>query len=107
MLVFRGKGTSEIVMLEEIKGLFDYHKFPNVKKGTTILGMKYSDSETGSGNRHILSSQYGNLMLVKAMAIVAKHPEVFKHCKIAKISAINPRRGEINDNTMNSTLLHN
>lgn len=107
MLVFRGKGTSEIVMLEEIKGLFDYHKFPNVKNGTTILGMKYSDSETGSGNRHILSSQYGNLMLVKAMAIVAKHPEVFKHCKIAKISAINPRHGEINDNTMNSTLLHN
>ena len=107
MLVFRGKGTSEIVMLEEIKGLFDYHKFPNVKKGTTILGMKYGDHETGSGNRHILSAQYGNLMLVKAMAIVAKHPEIFKHCKIAKISAINPRRGEINDNTMNSTLLHN
>ena len=94
-------------MLEEFKGLFEYYKFPNVKKGTTILGKKYSDSETGSGNRHILSSQYGNLMLVKAMAVVAKHPEVFKHCKIAKISAINPRRGEINDNTMNSTLLHN
>ena len=78
MLVFRGKGTSEIVMLEEIKGLFEYHRFPNVKNGMTVLGMKYGDHEIGSGNRHILSSQYGNLMLIKGLAIIAKHPEISK-----------------------------
>jgi hypothetical protein len=107
MLIFRGNSSSEIVMLEELKGLYEYHQFANKKNGTTILGKKFGDFETGSGNRHILSAQYSNLMLIKAMAIISKHQEIFKNCKIAKISAINPRRGEINDTTLNSTLLQN
>lgn len=107
MLVFRGNSSSEIVMLEEIKSLLEYHQFANKKNGTTILGKKYGDFETGSGNRHILSSQYGNLLMIKAMSIISRYPKLFDNCKIAKISAINPRRGEINDTTMNSTLLHN
>ena len=106
-LLFQGAGRSEIVMIEEIKSLHEYHKFGNNKKGTTILGKLYGDDQIGSTNRDLLSAQYGNLMIMKAMAIVAEHPEFFINTPISNISALNIRRGEGIDNILNSTIISN
>jgi hypothetical protein len=94
-------------MFNEVKSLKEYHKFDNIKKGTTILGALYGDDEAGSGNRQILSSQYGNLMLMKAMAIISEDPLLFKDEKICSISAINPRYGEVLNTISNAKLNEN
>lgn len=107
VLLFQSGSGAEMIMLEEIHGLFDYHKFPNKRGGTSILGMKYGDHEIGAGNRDVLSAQYGNLMLIKGVSIIAKYPQFFRNGKILNISAVNTRRGEIINNVSNETLKKN
>lgn len=103
-LLFRKGGRSEIVMFTESKPLKMYHKFSKIGDRTTILGSLYRDNEAGSGNTQILSAQYGNLMLMKAMAIIADNPDVFKTDKISSISAINPKTGEVSNTVSNDKL---
>lgn len=106
-LLFQSGIGSEMIMLEEVKSLYDYHKFSNHKKGTTIIGNKFSDSEVGAGNRYILSAQEGHLMMMKAMAIVSEYPQFFRNGKILNISAISTRRGEIMNTVSNEILKEN
>lgn len=106
-LLFQSGIGTEIVMLEEVKGLFDYHQFSNNKKGTTIQGNKFADTEVGAANRHILTAQNGHLMMMKAMAIVSHYPQFFKNGKILNITAMNARRGELMNTVDNTTLLEN
>lgn len=107
VLLFRKGNRSEIVMFTESKSLFAYHKFGNNKNGTTILGMLHGDDDTGSANTQILSAQYGNIMLIKAAAIISDNPSIFANCKISSISAINPQRGEVLNTISNKKLIEN
>ena len=106
-LMFQGAGRTEIIMIEDVKSIKEMHKFPNMKNGTTILGMLYGDTEVESRSGDLLNAQYENLMIMKAMAFISENPELFTNHPISSISAMNIRRGEVSDNIMNSTIIKN
>lgn len=106
-LMFQGAGRTEIIMIEDVKSIKEMHKFPNMKEGTTILGMLYGDTEVESKSGDLLNAQYENLMIMKAMAFVSENPELFANHPITSISAMNIRRGEVSDNITNSTIIKN
>lgn len=55
-----------------------------------ILGSKLLDNAEGTDPLFTMNSQWGNIVLMKMMAIIAANPEIFGDAKISLIKTINP-----------------
>lgn len=87
----------EIVVIDEenlINGKVD------LLHGNTILGNFVKDSKATDG-RTVMSNDYGNLMLMKACALLALDPELTKNKKVSNIKALNLHNARVYEENPN------
>lgn len=89
----------EIIVISEK----DLHRRVDINGNQNICGAKLKDGQIGTDDINVLSSEYGNLMIMKAAAIIANNPSILfgadgkQEFKINAIKAINPWRAtEVN-----------
>ena len=102
IFLFSKDDRLEIVVIDEGHAINRKVKLP---LGTSILGTYLKDS-TLTDTRTIMESTYGNLMLIKAMALVALDPKLTENKKISSIRALNLHQSQVYDED-NSRLIEN
>ena len=74
----------------------DIHRRIPINGNYNICGAKLNDGDPGTDEVITLTSEYGNLMIMKAAAIIAHNPNILfsadgkQEFKINAIKAINP-----------------
>ena len=63
----------EIIVISEK----DLHRRVDINGNQNICGAKLNDGDPGTDNINVLTSEYGNLMIMKAAAIIAHNPNIF------------------------------
>lgn len=99
IFIFTKANQMEIIVISEK----DLHRRVDINGNQNICGAKLKDGQIGTDDINILSSEYGNLMIMKAAAIIANNPSILfgadgkQEFKINTIKAINPWRAtEVN-----------
>lgn len=99
IFIFSKSNQMEIIVISEK----DLHRRVNINGNQNICGAKLNDGQIGTDDINVLSSEYGNLMIMKAAAIIANNPSILfgadgkQEFKINAIKAINPWRAtEVN-----------
>ena len=92
----------EIVVIDEGHAINREVKLP---LGTSILGTYLRDS-TLTDTRTIMKATYGNLMLLKAVALIALDSKLTENKKISSIRALNLHQSQVYDED-NSRLIEN
>lgn len=99
IFIFTKANQMEIIVISEK----DLHRRVDINGNQNICGAKLKDGQIGTDDINILSSEYGNLMIMKAAAIIANNPSILfgadgkQEFKINAIKAINPWRAtEVN-----------
>ena len=102
IFLFTKDDKLEIVIIDEGHQINKDVKLP---LGTSILGTFIKDG-TLTDTRTIMKATYGNLMLMKALALVALDPKLTENRKIASIRALNLHQSHVYDEN-NSRLIEN
>lgn len=99
IFIFSKSNQMEIIVISEK----DLHRRVDINGNQNICGAKLKDGQIGTDDINVLSSEYGNLMIMKAAAIIANNPSILfgadgkQEFKINAIKAINPWRAtEVN-----------
>lgn len=99
IFIFTKANQMEIIVISEK----DLHRRVDINGNQNICGAKLKDGQIGTDDINVLSSEYGNLMIMKAAAIIANNPSILfgadgkQEFKINTIKAINPWRAtEVN-----------
>ena len=99
IFIFTKANQMEIIVISEK----DLHRRIDINGNQNICGAKLKDGQIGTDDINVLSSEYGNLMIMKAAAIIANNPSILfgadgkQEFKINAIKAINPWRAtEVN-----------
>lgn len=92
----------EIVVIDEGHQINKEVKLP---LGTSVLGTFVRDGSL-TDTRTIMKATYGNLMLMKALALVALDPKLTENRKISSIRALNIHQSHVYDEN-NSRLIEN
>lgn len=99
IFIFTKANQMEIIVISEK----DLHRRVDINGNQNICGAKLKDGQIGTDDINVLSSEYGNLMIMKAAAIIANNPSILfgadgkQEFKINAIKAINPWRAtEVN-----------
>ena len=99
IFIFNKSNQMEIIVISEK----DLHRRVDINGNQNICGAKLKDGQIGTDDINVLSSEYGNLMIMKAAAIIANNPSILfgadgkQEFKINAIKAINPWRAtEVN-----------
>ena len=92
----------EIVVIDEGHQINKEVKLP---LGTSILGSFIRDGSL-TDTRTIMTATYGNLMLMKALTLVAVDPKLTENRKISSIRALNLHQSHVYDEN-NSRLIEN
>lgn len=87
----------EIVVLDEENMINGKVKLLH---GNSILGTYIKDSSI-TDNRVVMSNDYGNLMLMKACALLALDPELTKNKKVTNIKAMNLHNARVYEENPN------
>lgn len=92
----------EIIIIDDEQPINQYFKFNG---NTSILGNYINDSSL-TDNRTIMQANYGNMMLMKACAILAMQPELTKNVKVTNIKALNLKSSRVFEES-NARLIEN
>jgi len=57
---------------------------------TNICGTKLKDGEDGTDPYNLFKAEYGNLLLMKGVSIIASNPKLLNNCKLNTMKVINP-----------------
>jgi len=68
----------------------DLHYRVKINGNTNICGAKMSDGEAGTDPINVLTSEYGNLILMKVAAILSENPSLLGDGQIGNIKVLNP-----------------
>jgi hypothetical protein len=68
--------------------------------GDSILGT-FAKNSSLTDNRQIMTSDYGNLMLMKACTLLSVDPEITKNKKILNIKALNLHNARVYEENNN------
>ena len=103
IFLFKKADQIDIVVLSE-KDL--HHIFSimssNGKLAHTVLGAKLTDDRDMTDQLGVMSSQYGNLLLMKVAALISQNPELINGARINTIKVINPwHRSEVIPHSQN------
>lgn len=86
----------DIIMLsnKSLHTQYDFAKsIATHRKATSVAGTFFYDDE-GIDNKNVLTAEYGNMLLMKAMAYITSNSEFFKQGTIRSVKAWNMDRGE-------------
>lgn len=89
----------EVIIIDDEHPINRYFKFND---NTSILGSYIPDSNL-TDNRTIMQASYGNMMLMKACALLAMEPELTKNTRVTNIKALSfksPRVFEENNSRL-------
>ena len=86
IFIFNKGGQMEIIVITAD----DVHYRVPINGNYNICGAKLNDGDRGTDPYNILTSEYGNLMIMKAMALISENKDLLSGCKINNIKAINP-----------------
>jgi hypothetical protein len=86
IFIFKKYDKVEIVTISD-KSLRHVFK---INGQTNITGYAKNDFEDETDPIHLMSSQYGNMLLMKVACLIAKNPELVQDCKIANVKVVNP-----------------
>ena len=109
IFIFTKANQMEIVVISEK----DLHRRVDINGNQNICGAKLNDGDPGTDNINVLTSEYGNLMIMKAAAIIAHNPNILfsadgkQEFKINAIKAINPWRPEEVSTYSNKAIIDN
>lgn len=91
IFLFQKNDQIDIVVLSEKDLHYIYELVgKNGKKTHTVLGGRLNDDEEGTDRYKVMSSQYGNMLLMKVAALLSQNPELISDRKINTIKVINP-----------------
>ena len=97
------KGTRlEIIVVDDEQPINKYYKF----NGNTSIVGNYINDGSLTDTRTVMQASYGNMMLMKACAILAMQPELTKSVKVSNIKALNFRNSRVFEEN-NSRLIQN
>ena len=103
IFIFKKYDKVEIVTISD-KSLRHVFK---INGQTNITGYAKNDFEDETDPIHLMSSQYGNMLLMKVACLIAKNPELVKDCKIANVKVVNPWHRTISEAHSNKNFVHN
>lgn len=101
IIIFSNEKTSgrpeyDIVMLSNrhLHTIYNFAKSQATsKEATSVAGAFFYDDE-GIDNKNVLKAEYGNMLLMKAMAYITSNTEFFKQATIRSVRAWNIGQGE-------------
>lgn len=91
-----GRPEYDIIMLSNrhLHTKYDFAKsLTTSKKATSVAGAFFYDDE-GIDNKNVLTAEYGNMLLMKAMAYITSNTNFFKQATIRSVRAWNIGQGE-------------
>lgn len=109
IFIFTKANQMEIIVISEK----DLHRRVDINGNQNICGAKLKDGQIGTDDINVLSSEYGNLMIMKAAAIIANNPSILfgadgkQEFKINTIKAINPWRATEVNTFSNKVIINN
>lgn len=74
---------------------------------TNICGTKLKDGEDGTDPYNLFKAEYGNLLLMKGVSIIASNPKLLNNCKLNTMKVINPWHSTEFMSYSNSKLVNN
>lgn len=93
IFIFTNNGRSEIVMLTNDEA----HRKLQIQngRGTSILGLKLADNESGTDSQYIFPAEVGRLLEMKLMCLISKNQDRFKNNPISQIKIMSLSNEEV------------